>query len=255
MTVLIHLSSDPRCFHTCCVWSFNRILETMGRAGGKLSQPHTDSPPPPTPLQKKANLQGISHTHTHTATNKIISNFKVMISCRIIRETVVLFNQNISKMWSRLMFSLPTLQPGFSASNLTKPHPPLLRFIDSLVLSGGGVKGAAASASAVAQTLRSFEKQLLVGPLPSLGCWLVGLTLNLRASWLLCCRMLLVNLHSGSLSSWSCDGSLNLSPVFVENQMEPWVRWWPEDLDDLTLNQPCDFLFIASLSGFCCPLI
>lgn len=45
--VLIHLSADPRCFHTCCVWSFNRIRKTTGSAGRKLSQPHTDSRPPP----------------------------------------------------------------------------------------------------------------------------------------------------------------------------------------------------------------
>lgn len=99
------------------------------------------------------------------------------------------------------MFTLLTLQPVFSASNLTKRHRPLLRLIDSLVLLGGGVKGAAVSVSAAAQTLRGFEKQLLVGPLPSFSCWLVGMTLNLKASWLLRVRILLVNLHSGCLSS------------------------------------------------------
>lgn len=93
-------------------------------------------------------------------------------------------------------------------------------------------------------------------PLPR-GCWLLGFTLNLKAAWLdaAVCQRMLLNLHSGSLSSRWCDRSLNLSPVFVKNQMEPWVRLWREDLGDLMFNHPSDFLFFASLSSFCCPLI
>lgn len=171
----------------------------------------------PPRASKKANIHGI--THKHTSTSKIISNIKVMksqflqnnwnnggafVHCGLSEHSYILKQADVHPPHPAAGHQhIDVAAMGLKTQPaLTKWRLPSLRLADSPGLSGGGVGAAAASVTAVAQTLRGFEKQFSVVPFTSCGCSLLGFTLFLKTAWLRCCC---VSECAVKLSLWTSE--------------------------------------------------